>query len=144
MDRRVFFGLIVIVIAVSAIALVLSLPEKPAGCVSNDGQCPSGCTYKEDTDCLRSTVTTGGEIRRCLADTDCVIVAPICGNDRCDFNDRECQTECSCEVAINKDYKIVFEAASTKCLPTEKRCITCPAETTSKAVCMNGECRITS
>jgi len=141
LDRRILYGIVVIIITVSILALAVNIPLKPSSCVSNDGQCPQGCTYDKDTDCIKSTITTSGEIRRCLADVNCVIATPICGDESCNFNDIECKRGCSCGVAINKDYKTVFEAANVKCLPSgETTCIKCPEN--QSAVCMNGECRI--
>lgn len=139
--RKVLYGIIVILITVSLLAVLLSIPQKPtAGCKSNDGQCPTPCTYEQDTDCPRSTITTSGEIRRCLSDMDCVVAKPICGNERCDFNAKECQSGCSCGVAVNTHYKTVFEEASVNCLPSGLACAKCTE--TSKGVCMNGECRL--
>src|SRR3989344_4369441 len=136
MDRRILFGVLAIVITLSIIGLLLNLPTKPIGCISNDGSCPSGCKFENDRDCTRSTVTTSGEVRRFLSYLDCVIVKPICGNSRCDFNDVDCEMQCACETTVNKDYKNVFESAKVKCT-ARKDCVACP-EPQSRVVCISG------
>jgi len=142
LNRTSIFGIIAIMAVVLALALAFSLPsEATENCQSGDNTCPKGCTYANDPDCLHSTTTTGGEIRRCLSDSECAVVNAICGNEKCNFNDASCEKSCSCGVAVNKDYQSVFESASVNCIQSEPlACYPCPINST--AVCISGECRI--
>jgi len=141
MNKKVVFGLVVLVALASVIAMVLSIPEKSANCGTKDGACPQGCSYASDADCLHSATTSMGEVKRCLSDLDCAAVSAICGNENCNFNDASCERGCSCGIAVNKDYKSVFESARVECLASGvAACAQCPEGT--KAICISGECRI--
>lgn len=141
LNKKIVFGIVIIIIVVCTVVVILKLPEKTVRCGLKDSICPQGCTYAYDADCIHSSTTSMGEVKRCLSDSDCVAANAICRNERCNFNDVACSTECSCKVAVNKDYKSVFESANVPCtLSSITVCADCPENTT--AVCISGECRI--
>ncbi|MFH0868984.1 MAG: hypothetical protein V1839_02025 [archaeon] len=140
LKKQIVFAVVIIVIIVSVVTVLLMMPEKIVGCGLKDSICPPGCTYAYDADCMHSTVTSMGEVKRCLSDSDCVEVNAICDNERCNFDDVACSTECACKVSINKDYKSVFESANVPCTSSGITvCAACPENTTN--VCISGECR---
>lgn len=140
MSRLVLLAIFIIILVAGMFLLIIALPEKPLQCKSGDGLCPKNCSYETDKDCLKSKITTLGEVRHCLADIDCVVVKPFCGNPNCGFSDYECNSGKFCVTAIGKDYLAAWQSGKAKCLqPIDIKCE--PLEN-FQAKCVLGECII--
>jgi hypothetical protein len=144
MNRKVIFGIILIVAILAALLIVSQIlpDEKITKCKTGDGTCPEGCTYDLDHDCPATGVTTYGEIHRCLSDANCVAVRPLCGSLTCIHTYKECTTDKFCITAINKAYLNVWNNAKIQCTK-EVDFSLCPEIESAnyKVVCDNGECR---
>jgi len=142
MNRITVLAFIVIAAVAVMLTAILSLPEKAPECRAGDGSCPKGCSNENDRDCLRSSTTNLGTARACLADRDCIIVKPFCGNPDCGFSDTECNSGKFCATAISKNYIAAWQGGRAKCLqPISAECA--PLEG-FQAKCVIGECRAVS
>ncbi len=142
MSRKVILGLVLILIIIGVLLLISQLlPEKKiTNCEHGDGFCPEGCIYDLDHDCPETGVTSYGEVRHCLSETDCIVVRPLCGNLNCIHTHNECQRDCYCVTAINKIYETVWSKAFPECIG-EIPCGACPEDVNYEVTCDNGECR---
>lgn len=141
MNSKFLIALGAIVIVLGIVGVITLIPELPPQCKAGDGVCPHGCSYETDSDCLKSEVTSFGEIHRCLSSQDCLIVEPLCGNSECISIDKQCATGCICAVAINKDYERAWDLAKPECLG-ELKCEPCPDLEEFKTECLRGQCVI--
>jgi len=142
MNRIIILSFAIMALVGVMFAVILSVPEKQVQCKSGDGLCPAQCNSETDGDCLKSRPTTLGEVKRCLNDAGCVIVAPFCGNPSCTFSDVECNSGKFCATAIAKDYSVTWSAGRAQCRqPIEATCA--PLEN-FQAKCVVGECRAVS
>ncbi|MBS3063977.1 MAG: hypothetical protein J4445_00830 [DPANN group archaeon] len=139
MSRKVIFGIIATVIVVAILIIISQLPEKELlECKDDDGTCPANCKFDLDNDCIETGTISLGEIKSCLADTDCAVVKPICGNLQCTFTEKQCKTDNFCETAISTKFLKVWNEAEIECSDGTPIC----GEQILQTSCYRGECRV--
>jgi hypothetical protein len=141
MNRRIALGLIAVVLGASLFFLAFFQKGQAISCTNEDGFCPKGCTFVSDSDCPSSQLTSVYEVQRCIADSDCTVVRPICGNLECIFTSNNCEKQCFCFSAINKDYITTWNNAITPCSNVDLQCDPCGPLEETEVACEGGQCK---